>query len=465
VVKVYATRRAPDFVAPWSKGSPHEGSGSGVVIDGKRILTNAHVVLYANQIFVQGSQSTDRVPAKATAVAPGMDLAILEVERRSFFDDHPPLAVADDIPAMKQTVNVYGFPIGGEQMSVTQGIVSRIEYTNINFLVEGLRIQIDAALNPGNSGGPAVSEGKITGLVYSKNERGENIGYLIAAEEIRMFLHDIRDGVYHGKLQLWDYLGPTQNEALRAKLGLEKQSGAMVYAPYSTAADYPLKKWDVVTRIGGHPLDSEGQVKIRDDLRLSFEYFVPKMARQGRVRLAIVRDGKTREVDAPVRTDGNFVVPFLAGKYPRYFIYGPMVFVPASQELLHVLTDVSFASRLIEIRSPLLARGMDHPAFDGEEIVTLGCRLLPHKISKGYELSPFSVVSRVNGTAVRNLSQAVELLRDAKGEFLTIELAGASPPLVFRRSELLPATEDVLSDEAVRKPYSDDLESVWHRAK
>ena len=133
------------------------------------------------------------------------------------------------------------------------------------------------------------------------------------------------------------------------------------------------------------------------------------------MRLTIVRDGKPREVDAPVRTDGNFVVPFLAGKYPRYFIYGPMVFMPASQELLHVLTDVSFTSRLIEIKSPLLARGMDHPAFDGEEIVTLGCRLLPHKTSKGYELSPFSVVSRVNGTAVRNLSQAVELLARCQG--------------------------------------------------
>ncbi len=465
VVKVYATRRAPDFVRPWSKGNPQESSGSGVVVEGKRILTNAHMVLYAKEIFVQGSQSTERVPARATVVAPGMDLAILEVERPSFFDDHPPLPVADEIPAMKQTLNVYGFPIGGEQMSVTQGIVSRIEYTNITYLVEGLRIQVDAALNPGNSGGPGVSDGKIVGLVYGKNERGENIGYLIAAEEIRMFLKDIHDGVYHGKAQLWDYLGPTQNEALRAKLGLGKQSGAMVYSLDSNAPDYPLKKWDVVTRIGDHWLDSEGNAKIRDDLRLSFEYFVPKLARGGRVRLSIVRDGKPREVDVPLRADGNFVMPFLAGKYPRYFIFGPMVFMSASQELLYSLAEGPFAARLIVTKSPLLARGMDHPAFDGEEIVTLGYRLLPHKISKGYTPSPFSVVSRVNGAAVRNLAHLVELLRDAKGEFLTVELAGPAAPLVFRRSELLQATDDVLSDEGVRKPYSDDLESVWHRAK
>ena len=183
------------------------------------------------------------------------------------------------------------------------------------------------------------------------------------------------------------------------------------------------------------------------------------------MRLSIIRDGKPREVDAPVRADGNFVMPFLAGKYPRYFICGPMVFMPASQELLHSLADSSFASQLIVTKSPLLVSGMDHPGFDGEEIVTLGCNLLPHKISKGYSPSPFSVVSRVNGTAPRNLSHLVALLRDAKGEFVTIELAGATPPLVFRRSELFQATDDVLSDEGVRKPYSDDLENVWHGGK
>ena len=48
--------------------------------------------------------------------------------------------------------------------------------------------QIDAAINPGNSGGPAVADGKIVGLVYSKIVQGENIGYLLAADEVRMFL-------------------------------------------------------------------------------------------------------------------------------------------------------------------------------------------------------------------------------------------------------------------------------------
>jgi S1-C subfamily serine protease len=466
VVKIYATQRQPDFQRPWTKGNPQESSGSGAIIDGKRILTNAHVVLYASQLFVQADQTTDRVPAKVVAVAPAIDLAVIEVDKPSFFEGRPPLPLSDGIASVKQTVNVYGYPMGGEQMSITQGIVSRIEYAHVYYHSRALRIQIDAALNPGNSGGPAVSEGKIVGLVFSKFIQGENIGYLIAADEIKMFLKDIQKGDYRGKPQLWDGLQTTENEALQAKLGLEKESGLMVSEPASDASDYPLKKWDVITRIGDDPLDSQGNVKVRDDLRLYFQYRIPKLVQKGRVKLTILRDHKTHEMQVPVRAEGDYVIPYLMGKYPRYFIYGPVIFMPANQDLTdRMLSYPPLVSMLAMTQSPLLSRTVDHPAFKGEEIVTLGYGLLPHKTSKGYSPTPFSVVSQINGTAVKNLVHLVKLLRDAKGEFLTIEVAGAGESLVFRREEILKATDDILSDEGIRKQYSDDLENVWHPTK
>ena len=142
--------------------------------------------------------------------------------------------------------------------------------------------------------------------------------------------------------------------------------------------------------------------------------------------------------------------------------------MPASQELAFKLAygGASWVSMLMMTQSPLLAREMAPPAFDGEEVVTLGYGLLPHKTSQGYHVGSYSVVTHVNGTAVRNMVHLVKLLRDAKGEFLTIDLAGAAnPPLVFRRAEVLKATDDILSDEGIRKQYSDDLESVWHPKK
>ena len=83
--------RYPDLVRPWAKQSPREASGTGVVIEGKRILTNAHVVLYASQLFVETSQSGDKRAATVESVSPGMDLAVLKLEDESFFEGRTPL--------------------------------------------------------------------------------------------------------------------------------------------------------------------------------------------------------------------------------------------------------------------------------------------------------------------------------------------------------------------------------------
>src|SRR6185312_1893199 len=113
VVKVFATMRYPDMFRPWSKQSPRDVSGTGVVIEGRRILTNAHVVLYASQLFVQSYQSSDKLVAEVEAVSPGMDLAVLRLEEESFFEKRAPMARSAELPEVKDNVLVYGYPEGG----------------------------------------------------------------------------------------------------------------------------------------------------------------------------------------------------------------------------------------------------------------------------------------------------------------------------------------------------------------
>ncbi|MDB6114141.1 MAG: peptidase, partial [Lacunisphaera sp.] len=80
VVKIFATTRGPDLTKPWTKLSPREVGGTGMVIEGKRILTNAHVVAYSSQVQVQANQSGDKLPATVEFVAPGIDLAVLKLD-------------------------------------------------------------------------------------------------------------------------------------------------------------------------------------------------------------------------------------------------------------------------------------------------------------------------------------------------------------------------------------------------
>src|SRR5437762_8054380 len=183
--------RYPDTWKPWTKLAASQATGSGVVIEGKRILSNAHMVLYAGQVQIQANQAGDKISATVETVAPGIDLAVLKLDDESFFDSPPPLPRAKSLPDIKDVVMAYGFPQGGTSLSITKGIVSRIEFTHYNFPVSGLRIQIDAAINPGNSGGPAVVGNQMVGLAFSHLSNSENIGYIIPCEEIELFLKDI----------------------------------------------------------------------------------------------------------------------------------------------------------------------------------------------------------------------------------------------------------------------------------
>jgi S1-C subfamily serine protease len=468
VVKIHAFHHTPDLMRPWTKNSPQQVSGSGVVIAGKRILTNAHVVRYARQIYVQPNQSARRIPARVDAISPSIDLAILKLDDQSFFDNRGALPFADDLPRVKDAVNVYGYPTGGTELSVTQGIVSRIEFTDYYYQTSGLRIQVDAALNFGNSGGPAVHDGKLVGLVFSLIQNAQNIGYLIPVEEINLFLTDVADGVYDGKPQMLDLVQTIENDALRKKLGLPTEiNGMMVTEPYREDANYPLKEWDVITRIGDTPVDSDAKVEVRYDLRLSAFYLVQKYAKSGVLPLTIFRNGHVMEVSLPVQPQRDLVIPYMMDANPRYFILGPLVFSQATQDFLERVRGQRSGS-LGRRMSPLITRRFDKPDFPGEEIVVVSSPMFPDRITSGYDDPNQSVVTEVNDIPVKNLRNLVEIVRDLRTPEITFKFASSGAytheTMVFNRTEMLAATGKILEDNGIRYALSPDLRAVWETA-
>jgi S1-C subfamily serine protease len=314
VVKIHAIHHSPDLLRPWTKSAPRQVKGSGVVISGKRILTNAHVVKYASQIYVQPNQSASYIPARVEAMTPGMDLAVLKLDDEAFFENRGVLPFAQELPRVKDAINVYGYPTGGTELSVTQGIVSRIEYTDYYYQATGLRIQVDAALNFGNSGGPRRIRWETGRSCVQLNPECAEYRLSHPVEEIQLFLNDIADGVYDGKPQFYDIIQTVENEALRQRLGLPKGiNGVMVAQPYRDSTDYPLQEWDVITKIGDMPIDSDGKVPIRYDLRLSASYLVQKYAKNGTVPLTVYRDGRLIDVNLPGVASTRIGHPLLDG--------------------------------------------------------------------------------------------------------------------------------------------------------
>ncbi len=469
VVKVFSTLRGPDLYKPWTKESPSEVTGSGVVIEGKRILTNAHMVQHASQVQIQANLAGDKIYATVVAVAPDTDLALLKLDDESFFDSHPPLPRAKNLPGVKDMVLAYGYPEGGNSLAITKGIVSRVEFAYFRYPAAGLRIQIDAAINPGNSGGPAIVGDKMIGLTYSRLNDADNIGYIIPSEEIDFFLQGTASGHYAGKPALYDEHQTLENPALRSFLKLNPSVQGMVVArPYQTDASYPLKTWDVITKIGDFPVDDEGMIKVGDELKLRFTYAVQKLVKNGTVPLTIVRQGREVQVTEPVSADYPRLIPSIGNGYPNYFIYGPLAFTDATEEYLDGLVRSKYGSSIMSRMSasgnPLVTRIGDRPQFPGERLVVVAGPFFPHKLSQGYSNPMTEVVKTINNIPIKNLAHLVAVLRDCHDKYVTVEFASRySEILVFPRAEMVAATDDILTDNGVRAQGSADMLEIWNK--
>jgi S1-C subfamily serine protease len=459
VVRITASIRQPNIARPWAKQVPVEISGTGTVIDGKRILTNAHLVLYAGEVFLQDRRGGDRFEAKVVAIGPGIDLATLALtqEDEGFFEKHPAISRAEKRPPTNAVVDVLGFPIGGTGLAATKGTITRIDYTQYNDLTEGLRIQVDAAINPGNSGGPALVDGKMVGLIFG---RAENVGYVIPNEEVDAYLEDVKDGRYDGKPRIEGYFQAMENDALRARLGLGRADrGIMVRKPARCDAAYPLLEGDVIVKVGDEALDNEGNVAFEGGLRLPFTALVPRLARAGDIPIRLIRNGSPVDSVLPLARDDDRLIKPLNGLYPTYFVHGPLVFSPVKSETAGMYMRGNPSSI---VGSPLLTRNGDRVAFPDEELVVVTSPLLPHKITRGYG-DPFGLVAKdVDGVPVKNLRHLVELLRDGAGEFLTIRFHGEmAETMVFRRKEIEKATESLMAEHGIPRRGSEDLLKVW----
>lgn len=328
VVKIFATAETYSTFSPWNSNTESR-IGSGFIISGKKILTNAHVVADHTFIEVQRDGKPDRFEAEVLAVSHDADLALLEVKDPAFFKDasHIPLG---DLPKVRQEISVYGFPTGGNTLSVTKGIISRIEY--LEYAHSGLSfqaIQIDAAINPGNSGGPALANGKAIGVAMQVAANGEeNIGYMIPPPIIKHFLKDVEDGRYDGFPEFSAITEELVNPALRKKFKLSKeQTGVMITKVCAnTPAEALLQTGDIVTHIDGKKIENNGTIVFQPGKYIDFENQVDQHQIGGELSLVIVRDGNEQTVDIPLKKAATSLYSY--DEKPRYFVYGGFVFTP-----------------------------------------------------------------------------------------------------------------------------------------
>ncbi len=447
LVRIQSVGQSPDYRVPWNAGGVSRGVGSGFVIDGERIVTNAHVV--SDPRFISINKEGDPRPyqARVLFVAHDCDLAILQPEDPAFFEGTAALELGG-IPDIESTVSVYGYPIGGERPSVTRGVVSRIDFQEYSHsgADSHLVIQIDAAINPGNSGGPVMQDDRVVGVAFQgySGDIAQNTGYMIPTPVVQRFLTDIEDGTYDRYVDLALTYSPLFNPAARLALGLgDDNVGVLVGTVFGGgSADGIVEPGDVITAIQDLPVAMDGTVEL-DGGTVQMPEIVERSLRGDTVQLDVLRDGE------PLRLAIELSEPFphnlFANQYdvrPRYVLFAGLLFQPVNQDFLSAnsvtnqLTrytyDFFLADKLYE----------DHP-----EIIVLA-DVLSDPVNAYAEEFKSAMVDSVNGTKIRTLEDLATAFATSADDYV-IEFAGTNRPLVLEASAVSAARQRILTRYAV----------------
>lgn len=418
IVKIYTVANQFDYQQPWNS-STSQFSGSGSVIDGNKILTNAHVV--ANNTFLEVKRygQTKRYEARVEYVSHDADLAIVSVDNDAFFEGAVPLQLGE-LPKTQQEVVVYGFPRGGDTLSVTKGVVSRLEHQRYAHSSEYmLSVQIDAAINPGNSGGPVLADGKIAGVVMQGLSGADNIGYMVPTPVVKHFFADMKDGKYDGFPDVGIIVQQMENPSARQKYNFtENQTGVLVNKVlFNSPAKDKVLPGDILTSIDGHKIANDGTVEFRPKEYTSFGYFVDSHQVNDTLKLSLLRNSKPIDVEFKLSTTSKdfwLVQREQYDKYPRFFIYGGFVFTPLTKNYLSA--GYSYFSNSSDLSKLLY----EWPQKNKDEVVIIS-QVLAADFNKGYhDLSDWPI-EKVNGESFKNFDEFYALMTKSAGKFVKLE--------------------------------------------
>ncbi len=420
VVQILTYSQVPEFDAPWRFEPVRHSAGTGFVIAGGRILTNAHVIAWAKQILVRRYQDPRLLTARVVFAGHDCDLAVLELEEPAQLADVKPLEFGE-LPTVQSTVVTCGYPAGGDQMSFTRGVVSRIEvqpYAHAGNRAL-LAVQTDAAINPGNSGGPVFQGNKVVGVAFQGIPGLQNAGFFIPPEVVEHFLKDIADGHYDGFPQAGLTLEPVQNPAYRRVLGLADDGrGARVDSLRAGGpAARGLRPDDVLLEAGGYPVGSDGMIPYQGNrVAVGVAFQQPQAGEV--LRLSVFREGKTLDVDVNMEAyDGDRLAGSQYDQPPRYFIYAGLIFTPLSANYLETLGEPGrdyLWKGLAELTYQLYHLEAESPGSGRVEPVVL-CGILPHAVNADLSVRGRVVVNRINGVRIERLEDVRRALLENQG--------------------------------------------------
>lgn len=453
VVRVYATTQEPDCDNPWQASTPSSSTGSGVVIGPDRILTGAHVVAHATFLQVQKISDPDKVVARIEAVCHDCDLALLRVDDPHFTKGIAP-AELGELPELRDKVQVAGYPLGGEEISITEGVVSRVEIQRYSHSRRHLlAVTVDAAINPGNSGGPVFKDDRVVGIAFQKLSGADNIGELVPASLLRRFL----DGVKAGRDPAVPGLGivtqDLDNPMLRTHAGLKSgETGVLVIAvEEGNSAWSVLQPGDALLAIDGVPIAHNGTIVYRQQYRTRFSAALGDYHVGDTVSARVLRGGVRLDLDVKLEPLRRLVPRSTYEVGSTFFVWGGLVFQRLTRDYLATWNEWWH-------RAP---QELLHHYYSGvrsetrREVVVL-TQVLADDVNVGYASFHNETVASVNGRVPVDMADFVASVEAASG-LVDIRMASHGR-MVLDVAQVAEANARILARYHVTRDRSPELE-------
>jgi S1-C subfamily serine protease len=467
VVRIQVARQRPSWTVPWQMRAVESSSGSGAIIRKREktvhILTAAHVVSDSTFLTVQRNTDwfdSDKIPAKVVAEFHDTDLALIEVDDvdGSFQSiDSMQIAPADILPVLRSKVNVVGYPVGGDRVSVTEGVVSRVDMARYSHSGRvACSFTVDAAINAGNSGGPIIdpATGNILGVAFQKlvGSGVESQGYGVPPYLIWRFLKAAEDrAAFHPELpSLGIAIQPLESPALREYLGAS--NGVLVNWSKNDA----LKPNDVIVSVNGHKVDNQGLTSF-NGRHIHFAALIHDHRVGQTINLEILRNRGLICVDASLLGSAAIeLVPSLQySTRPEYLVVGGLVFQPLSLDFLQGWNERDRPTHLQE----LLLRGkMDGERSQAIVLTTVLTARCNSGYGSGWTGGP--ILKALNGVAINNMQHLGTLIDAAMASQETRFLKFTVSGFVDDQLIVLKKT-DVMRDEPLLQSVYDIPRMRW----